>query len=201
MKTDKDTPLSVIILLAVGFIGGLLVMYMILNWARPTGWILSAKGTDIADLTWEEARYIRNLLRNGNVFTQTDLLENFVAYYHTLITILITLILFLAGFLTYNFYKSRKEYTDLMERELRIYLNTYQRLVEDKSGNEEELEKFEYLQKWVRDYITRILENSDNTLMSTASEAILSVLINDEDFLAQVKSNALKDNVEPNGKV
>lgn len=55
MKTDKDTPLSVIILLAVGFIGGLLVMYMILNWARPTGWILSAKGTDIADLTWEEA--------------------------------------------------------------------------------------------------------------------------------------------------
>ena len=84
-------------------------MYMILNWARPTGWILSAKGTDIADLTWEEARYIRNLLRNGNVFTQADLLENFVAYYHTLITIVITLILFLAGFLTYNFYKSRKE--------------------------------------------------------------------------------------------
>ena len=176
-------------------------MYMILNWARPTGWILSAKGTDIADLTWEEARYIRNLLRNGNVFTQADLLENFVAYYHTLITILITLILFLAGFLTYNFYKSRKEYTDLMERELRIYLNTYQRLVEDKSGNEEELEKFEYLQKWVRDYITRILENSDNNLMSTASEAILSVLINDEDFLAQIKSNALKDNVESNGEV
>lgn len=88
-----------------------------------------------------------------------------------------------------------------MERELRIYLNTYQRLVEDNSGNKEELEKFEYLQKWVRDYITRILENSDNTLMSTASEAILSVLINDEDFLAQVKSNALKDNVEPNGEV
>lgn len=201
MKTDKDAPLSVIILLAVGFIGGLLVMYMILNWARPTGWILSTKGTDIADLTWEETRYIRNLLRNGNVFTQADLLENFVAYYHTLITILITLILFLAGFLTYNFYKSRKEYTDLMERELRIYLNTYQRLVEDKSGNEEELEKFEYLQRWVRDYITRILENSDNTLMSTASEAILSVLINDEDFLAQVKSNALKDNVEPNEEV
>ena len=108
--SKKHDGTTTILLFALGFLIGGVSIYLYLNWAKPTGWILAAKGSDTSYLQYSEIKLIRDLLKNGNLFTQTDLLENFVAYYHTLISILITLILFLAGFVTFNFFRSRKEY-------------------------------------------------------------------------------------------
>lgn len=190
---DYKIPRSVIILLIAAFSIGCLVMYALLNWVAPTGWILSANGRDLTNLPKDEIVIISHLFQNGNIFTQSELLEHFVIYYHSLIQILITIILFLAGFITFNFYKSRREYNDLMSKELISFLQKYERLLaeDDKNLDDDELDRFEYLQSWVRDYITRLLEESNYTLLHTASEAVIGSLLEDDGFLETIKGEIM----------
>lgn len=177
---------------AVGAVG----MLLFLNMAQPTGWMLSARGSDTASLSLSELRLLRDLLRDGNVLAPTDILANFVGYYHTLVTILIAIILFLAGFVTYSYFRSRQEYTDIMERELHGFFRAYERNLSEQEGQQEELEKYEALQSWLSKRVLEIISESDGVVQGTVIEMLVTELLGDKDFVSQVKLGVL-DSIRP----
>jgi hypothetical protein len=205
-KKNDGLILSICIFLG-GLLLGLVSVYLFLNWAQPTGWILDAKGIDTKYLKYKEYLLIQKLLKNGNLFTQSDILSNFVAYYHTLMSILVTIILFLSGFVTYSFYRSRKEYNELMERELKLLLKEYKHMMVETDFTGKESENFEELKEWLQNQVMLVAKQTETTLFNEESEAaladilsesVLTRILNDEEFVRRVKESVLNQ-VDPDG--
>lgn len=133
---------------------GLAIACIFIKGPINTGFILNTNANSIYDISDRELVYLKNMLARGQLYTASDIISSFTAYYHTVISILITLIVLMAGLVTYSFYKSQQENVNLIDHEVKILTKRLDDRIANGDIKEETLNEL----SGFKNYLARTLE-------------------------------------------
>lgn len=153
--------LSIFVLFLTACFLSFLIIYLGLDYFKPLGWILTTSADDINKLSVDQKSLILSMIHQGNIISASDLLENFTTYYHSLIAILVSLVILLATFITFNFYRAKEEHDELLKYRLNIFFKNFAKNLQD-NGLKDSLNDYEDLQNYLRQRVVFIVKNSDD---------------------------------------
>ena len=180
-KVIQFDDFRVVALFFAAFVLGALTILILVLAFSPTGWCLSTV-VDVQDFSKEEKALLESLILNGSVFSASDLLGNFTSYYHFLVSLLITFLILLGGFVTYNAYKSREEHDDILKNRLLELFDEFNKGIEDEDAKRH-LQDYKALHSHLEAMIVRMIDNSDelsdyiDNSVQTISEDMLNEAI------------------------
>lgn len=159
MEINLLKSLKWILVLLLGMVLGYLVFFLTLDYFNIFIWIKSQPTSMATNLLHFERTALEKLIENGNILSSAELLNNFTAYYHTLITILISLLIVLTGFITVKSIQNKKEHDELLKIRLNELTIEFDNKIPVSPDNH--INKYEGLQEYLKERVTHIVENSD----------------------------------------
>lgn len=149
-----------IFLVVIGILIGTTMTHLLLYTYDASGWVVNSNADNLKDLPPFEKMVLGDLIAQKTLFSVSDLLGNFTSYYHFLITMLVTIVVLLASFLTLNLYKSREEHDAYLKNRLNRLFKDFERDL-GTTGAEKHLDEYEELHTYIERKITEIVRNSD----------------------------------------
>ncbi|MFC7050388.1 hypothetical protein [Emcibacter nanhaiensis] len=202
MKAKFLTALMVIASIVFGTLIGVGISYFFLNSYEASGWVLNSGANELRDLSPEEKIALAEMVISRNVFSASDLLGSFTSYYHFLISILLTIIVVMAGFITFNFYKSKEEHDSILKNRLNELIKNFDRRIGKKEAVDH-LEDYEALHDYLEQKIVSLIEDSEDLqdhldwqIENISTEALDEAII-DRVMLYNICQNIRCKNGEP----
>jgi len=153
--------LTTLTLFVISGLTGALGSFLTFEFYKPKGWLLTDNADIIAELPLSEKIALSELITRGNIISTTDVLSNFTTYYHSLISLLITIVVLLAGFITFNFHRSKEEHDEILKHRLNKFFKNFEKGLESNSFKDT-LDEYEALRSYLQKRVSDILENSED---------------------------------------
>ena len=151
---------KIISLVMAGVLLASLLEHAFLNSYNASGWVINAD-EGLESLPPFEKAVLGEMVINKSVFSASDVLGNFTSYYHLLISILLTIIALLAGFITLNFYQSQEEHDNLLKSRLNDLIKNFDKSIDDETARDH-LDKYAALHDYIERRILHVMDNSDD---------------------------------------